>query len=44
MPATYVVDAKGKIGFALGEPDYRKRLEPGSALAVLSSVASGKVA
>ena len=40
MPATYVVDKGGRIALAFVDPDYRKRLDPAQAIAVLEKIAS----
>ncbi len=40
MPATFVVDRGGIIRAAFVEPDYRKRTDPGAALAALPPVAA----
>jgi peroxiredoxin len=38
MPATFVIEAGGRIAEAFIEPDYRQRLDPKQALAALQSV------
>ena len=37
MPATFVVDRGGTILAAFADPDYRLRMDPGEALAILSA-------
>jgi peroxiredoxin len=38
MPATYVIEKGGRIALAFVDPDYRKRLEPGEAVAALAAL------
>ena len=38
MPATFVVGADRRIAFARAEADYRRRVEPGEAIAALDAV------
>ena len=40
MPATFVVERGGVIAFAFVDPDYRKRLEPATAVDLLRSLAA----
>ena len=44
MPATYVVEKGGRIALANVDPDYRQRLDPSAALAVLRDLAVLKAA
>ncbi|MEI8147168.1 MAG: redoxin domain-containing protein, partial [Alphaproteobacteria bacterium] len=44
MPATFVVDKGGIIAASFIEPDYRRRLDPGEALAALKLLAAKKAA
>ena len=44
MPATYVVDKGGRIALAHVDPDYRNRLDPSVALAILRDPALSKAA
>jgi peroxiredoxin len=44
MPATYVVEKGGRIALAFVDPDYRKRLEPSEAIAVLAKMAEPREA
>jgi peroxiredoxin len=44
MPATFVVERGGRIAKAFIKPDYRKRLEPLDALAVLGSLTAAPAA
>jgi peroxiredoxin len=39
MPATFVVGPEGRIAFARAEADYRRRVDPAEALAVLDRLA-----
>ncbi len=38
VPATYVIDRKGRIAFAHVEADYRERAEPGDVLAAVAAL------
>jgi peroxiredoxin len=38
IPATYVIDAKGRINHAFVDPDYTRRMEPDAILSVLNSL------
>ena len=38
VPATYVLDRDGRIVLAFVDPDYRRRLEPATALAALRKI------
>lgn len=40
MPATYVVARGGRIALAFVDPDYRKRLDPASAVAALAKLSA----
>jgi peroxiredoxin len=42
LPATYAVDAEGRIVFAHVEADYRRRAEPAEVLAVLEELSGGR--
>jgi peroxiredoxin len=44
VPATYVVERGGTITLASVDPDYRKRLEPGAAIAALRALKTSDVA
>ena len=44
MPATYVIEKGGRIALAFVDPDYRKRLEPGEAVAALAALAERQAA
>lgn len=44
MPATYVVEKGGRIALAFVDPDYRKRLEPSEAVAVLAATTERQAA
>jgi peroxiredoxin len=44
MPATFVVEAGGRIAAAFVEPDYRKRLDPEDALAALRGLGARSAA
>lgn len=44
MPATYVVEKGGRVALAHVDPDYRRRMDPGVALAALRDLAGSKAA
>lgn len=44
MPATFVLEQGGRIASAFIEPDYRKRLDPAEAMAVLRALPDAKAA
>ena len=44
MPATFAADARGTLVMARAEADYRRRVEPAEALAVLSASIGARVA